>query len=84
MFFVIITVSSLIILIILNATDINLNVTGLIIMTISSIFIACQNVSARYVRGVFRPIEITLTISVGGSIIFIAALPDQGHSNRRF
>ncbi|MGI6765728.1 MAG: DMT family transporter [Lentihominibacter sp.] len=73
MFFVVMTVSALIILIILNATDINLNVTGLIIMTISSIFMACQNVSARYVRGVFRPIEITLTISVGGSIIFIAA-----------
>ncbi len=73
MFFVVMTVSALIILIVLNATDINLNVTGLIIMTISSMFMACQNVSARYVRGVFRPIEITLTISVGGSVIFFAA-----------
>ena len=73
MFFIIMTVSALIVLIILNATDIHLNVTGLIIMTISSIFMGCQNVSARYVRGVFRPIEITATIAVGGSIIFIGA-----------
>jgi len=42
-------------------------------MTISSIFMGCQNVSARYVRGVFRPIEITATIAIGGSVIFIGA-----------
>ena len=73
MFFIVMTVSALIVLIILNATDIHLNVTGLIIMTISSIFMGCQNVSARYVRGVFKPIEITATIAVGGSFIFIGA-----------
>lgn len=73
MVFVVITVMALVVLIILNATDIHLNVTGLIIMTISSIFMACQNVSARYVRGVFQPIEITTTIAIGGSIIFIGA-----------
>ena len=73
MFFIIVTVSALIVLIILNATDIHLNVTGLIIMTVGSIFMACQNVSARYIRGVFRPIEITAAIAVGGSIIFIGA-----------
>ena len=72
-FFITITVAALVVLIILNATDIHLNVTGLIIMTISSIFMACQNVSARYVRGVFQPIEITETIAVGGSVIFIGA-----------
>jgi len=73
MVFVAVTVSALVILIILNATDIDLNVTGLIIMTISSIFMGCQNVSARYVRGVFQPIEITEAIAVGGSFIFIGA-----------
>lgn len=73
MFFVIMTVAALIILIILNATDIHMNVTGLAIMTISSIFMACQNVSARYVRGVFSPIEITEAIAIGGSFIFIGA-----------
>ena len=72
-FFVIMTVAALIVLIILNATDIHLNVTGLIIMTISSIFMGCQNVSARYVRGVFAPIEITVCISVGGFVLFYGA-----------
>ena len=72
-FFVVLTVAALIVLIILNATDIKLNVTGLIIMTISSIFMGCQNVSARYVRGVFAPIEITTCIAVGGFVIFYGA-----------
>ena len=72
-FFVVMTVAALIVLVILNATDIHLNVTGLVIMTISSIFMGCQNVSARYVRGVFAPIEITECISVGGFIIFFGA-----------
>ena len=73
MLFIVMTVTALIVLIILNATDITLNVTGLIIMTVATIFMGCQNVSARYIRGVFRPIEITATIAVGGSIIFIGA-----------
>ncbi len=72
-FFVVMTVSALIVLIVLNAADINMNVTGLIIMTVSSLFMACQNVSARYVRGVFAPIEITTCIAVGGFLIFYGA-----------
>ncbi|MBQ9015309.1 MAG: DMT family transporter [Firmicutes bacterium] len=71
--FVVVTVAALIVLVILNATDIHLNVTGLIIMTISSIFMGCQNVSARYVRGVFSPIEITTCIAAGGFVIFYGA-----------
>ncbi|MDD4201021.1 MAG: DMT family transporter [Eubacteriales bacterium] len=73
MIFIVLTVSALVILVILNATDIHMNVIGLIIMTISSLFMACQNVSARYVRGVFRPIEITMTIVIWGGMIFIGA-----------
>ena len=73
MLFIVMTVTALIVLIILNATDITLNVSGLVMMTIATIFMGCQNVSARYIRGVFRPIEITETIAVGGSIVFIGA-----------
>lgn len=72
-FFVVMTVFALLVLIILNATDIQLNVTGLLIMTVSSLFMGCQNVAARYVRGVFTPTEISETIAVGGSVIFIGA-----------
>ncbi len=70
--FIVLTVAALMVLIILNATDIHLNVTGLVIMIISSIFMACQNVSARYVRGVFAPIEITACIATGGFVIFFS------------
>lgn len=73
MFFVVMTVCALLVLIILNATDINLNVIGLLIMTVSSLFMAFQNVAARYVRGVFAPIEITVTISIGGTVVFVGA-----------
>lgn len=71
--FVAITVAALVVLVILNATDIHLNVKGLVLMIISSILMACNNVSARYVRGVFKPIEITRCIAIGGFPIFTIA-----------
>lgn len=84
MIFVVTTVASLMVLIILNATDIHLNLLGLIFITIGTLFMACNNVSARYVRGVFSPIEITLTISLGGSIIFISASIIRAMANQDF
>lgn len=71
--FVVITVVALMVLIVLNATDITLDVKGIILMTVSTFFFACQNVSARYVRGVFKPIEITAYIAAGGTVVFVVA-----------
>lgn len=71
MMFVVITVAALMVLIVLNATNIQLNLRGIVFMAIGTFFMGCQNVSARYVRGVFRPIEITAAIAIGGSFIFI-------------
>ncbi len=71
MIFVVMTVASLMVLIVLNASEINLNLKGIIFMAIGTFFMGCQNVSARYVRGVFKPIEITAAIAIGGSVIFI-------------
>lgn len=68
--FVGITVSALIVLIILNATDLSMSLPGIILMTIASIFMAISNVLMRYVRGTFKPIEITITIAIGGFILF--------------
>ena len=65
MVFVVVTVASLIVLIVLNATDISLNFKGIVFMAIGTFFMGCQNVSARYVRGVFKPIEITAAIAIG-------------------
>jgi len=71
--FMAITVAALVVLIILNATDISLNFTGVILMTISSICMSINNVSTRYIRGVFKPIEITRAIACGGFPVFAAA-----------
>ncbi|MDO4745681.1 MAG: DMT family transporter [Bacillota bacterium] len=68
--FMAITVAALVVLIILNATEISLNFTGIILMTVSSVCMAINNVSTRYIRGVFKPIEITRAIACGGFPIF--------------
>lgn len=73
--FMAVTVAALVVLIVLNATDISLNFTGTVLMTVSSICMAINNVSTRYIRGVFRPVEITRAIACGGFPVFaIAAL----------
>lgn len=71
--FMAVTVAALVVLIVLNATDISLNFTGIILMTISSICMSINNVSTRYIRGVFKPIEITGAISCGGFPVFAIA-----------
>ena len=68
--FVGLTVATLIVLIILNATDTSMSLPGIILMTIASISMAISNVFMRYVRGTFKPIEITITIAIGGFILF--------------
>lgn len=71
--FVSITVAALIIMIVLNATDVKMSLPGIIIMLFSSISLATSNVFMRYVRGVFKPVEITVTIGIIGFVIFNGA-----------
>lgn len=71
--FMAITVVALVVLIVLNATNIELNLTGIVLMTISSICMSVNNVSTRYIRGVFKPIEITRTIACAGFPVFAVA-----------
>lgn len=71
--FVIITVSALIALIIFEASDISMSLPGLLIMLASSLCMAISNVFMRYVRGTFKPIEITKTIAIGGFVVFNGA-----------
>lgn len=68
--FVVITVSALIVLIILEATDLTMSLPGIILMTGASLSMAVSNVFMRYVRGTFKPIEITKTITIGGFVLF--------------
>ena len=65
-----ITVAALIVLIILEATNLTMSLTGIILMLAASISMAISNVFMRYVRGTFQPIEITRTIAIGGFVLF--------------
>lgn len=68
--FVIISVGALIVMIILNATEMNANMIGIILLLISSTFMAISNVYMRYVRSKYSPMEISFAISLIGFVIF--------------
>lgn len=69
-FFVLLSVSSLIIMIILNSSEINSNIIGIIILLLSSTSMAISNVFMRYVRKSYSPSEISFAISLIGFIVF--------------
>lgn len=71
--FVCLSVVAVITMFILGSTDITVNVVGLVILLISSITMAVSNVMMRYVRGIYKPIEISFFITGGGCILFNAA-----------
>ena len=68
--FVCMSVAAVITMFVLGASDISVNIVGLVILLLSSVSMACSNVMMRYVRGVYKPFEITFFITVGGCIIF--------------
>ncbi len=79
--FVCMSVAAVITMFILGASDITVNVTGLIILLVSSLSMAVSNVMMRYVRGVYRPFEITFFITGGGCILFNLATIIIGMKN---
>lgn len=68
--FVFMSVVAVITMFALGASDISVNIAGLIILLLSSLSMACSNVMMRYVRGIYKPFEITLFITGGGCLIF--------------
>ncbi|MDD3170127.1 MAG: DMT family transporter [Eubacteriales bacterium] len=68
--FVCMSVAAVITMFVLGASDISVNITGLVILLLSSVSMACSNVMMRYVRGVYKPFEITFFITAGGCILF--------------
>lgn len=79
--FVGMSVAAVITMFVLGATDISVNVVGLIILILSSVSMACSNVMMRYVRGVYKPFEITFFITGGGCILFNLATIVLGIKN---
>lgn len=68
--FVCMSVAAVITMFVLGASDITVNITGLVILLLSSVCMACSNVMMRYVRGVYKPFEISFFITGGGCFLF--------------
>jgi drug/metabolite transporter (DMT)-like permease len=68
--FVCLSVAAVITMFVLGASDITVNVLGLVILLLSSLSMALSNVMMRYVRGVYKPFEISFFITGGGCLIF--------------
>jgi len=79
--FVCLSVAAVITMFVLGSTDITVNVVGLIILLISSMSMAFSNVMMRYVRGIYRPIEISYCITGGGCLLFNLATVIIGLKN---
>lgn len=68
--FVCMSVAAVITMFVLGASDLSVNLTGLVILVLSSLSMALSNVMMRYVRGIYKPFEISLFITGGGCILF--------------
>jgi len=68
--FVCMSVAAVITMFVLGASDLSVNIVGLVILLLSSASMACSNVMMRYVRGVYKPFEISFFITGGGCILF--------------
>ncbi len=79
--FVLISASALIFMIILNASEINTNIIGIILLLLSSTSMAISNVFMRYVRKDYKPVEISFAIAVTGFLFFNMATIILGLKN---
>lgn len=79
--FVCMSVAAVITMFVLGASDLSVNIVGLVILLLSSLSLACSNVMMRYVRGVYKPFEITFFITGGGCMIFNLATIILGIKN---
>lgn len=68
--FVCLSVAALIFMFVFGATDMKVNLMGLVILFLSSLSMAMSNVFMRYVRVDYTPMEITFYIVTVGFIVF--------------
>jgi drug/metabolite transporter (DMT)-like permease len=76
--FVCMSVAAVITMFVLGTSDITVNILGLVILLLSSLSMALSNVMMRYVRGIYRPFEISFFITGGGCLIFNLATVVHG------
>lgn len=68
--FVIISVVSLIAMIVLGATNLTVNFIGVVILLLSSLSMAIDNVYMRFTRDMYTPFENTFMICIMGCVVF--------------
>lgn len=68
--FTCVSAAALIVMVILGSSEISFNPVGVIILFLSSICMALNNVYMRYVRNQYTPIEISTAIIILGTIVF--------------
>lgn len=81
---VMISISALILMIILGASEVETSLLGIIILLLSSLSMAISNVFMRYVRAIYRPVEITTYICFMGVVIFNLAFLASGEGATYF
>ena len=68
--FILLSVSSLIVMVVLGSSEITFNPLGVVIVLLSSLAMAINNVYTRYIRTQYKPIEISTAIIVFGMVLF--------------
>lgn len=71
--FICMTVASLIFMIVMGASGIEVDPLGTALLLIASVMMAMSNIFMRYTRNDYRPIEITTAIVILGFVVFNAA-----------
>lgn len=67
--FMLLSISSLVVMIICGATSLHFSFAGVTLLTISSLCMAINNVMMRYLRSIFTAIEMTTVIIVEGFVV---------------
>lgn len=80
--FVLLSVGSLIVMILKDATVLDANVLGILLLLLSSTCMAVSNVFMRYVRKSYSPLEISFAIAFSGFLLFNLATLIVGISNQ--
>jgi drug/metabolite transporter (DMT)-like permease len=76
--FMTLSITALIVMLVLGATDLHFNMAGAALLVAASAFMAGSNVLMRQIKGRFTPFEITFAISVSGFVVFAAAALIKG------
>lgn len=68
--FILLSVTSLIVMVVLGSSEITFSPLGVVLLLISSLAMAMNNVFTRYISRQYKPIEISTAIIVAGTILF--------------